>query len=71
MKFNIKFALAGIVTTTSIGLANMDDPAELNPVERKINHIMVDNRFTLNKDTTYTNVSEFGYKVKRSPVGGN
>lgn len=71
MKFNIKFALAGIVTTTSIGLANMDDQIEIDPVERKVNHIMVDNRFTLNKDATYKNVSEFGYKVIQSPVGGN
>ena len=63
--------MAGIVTTTSIGLANMDDPIEIDPVERKINHVMVDNRFTLNKDTTYTNVSELGYKVLQSAIGGN
>lgn len=64
MRLNTKIALAGIVGTTAIGLANMNEP-----VEAKTRNITPDSSVILNKDIT-TNIHEICSDIVQFPLGG-
>ena len=66
MRLHTKIALAGIVTTTAIGLVNMDEHAEA-----RTHNVTPDNSVILNKDNnTGTITKDICSDVVQFPLGG-
>lgn len=65
MRLNTKIALAGLVSVTGIGLANMYEYAEA--YQRQPTK---DTTITLNKNPTDSDKSHPFYKMKQYPFGG-
>ena len=65
MRLNTKIALAGLVGTTAIGLANMD-----NPAKAETRNVTPDSSVVLNKTTTTTDSKDISSDVVQFPLGG-
>ncbi len=67
MRLNTKIALAGLVGTTAIGLANMNQPTN---AETKSNNVTPDSSVVLNKTVTTTDSKDISSDVVQFPLGG-
>ena len=65
MRLNTKIALAGLVGTTAIGLANMNKPAEA-----EVYNVTPDSSVVLNKTNTTTDSKDISSNVVQFPLGG-
>lgn len=65
MRLNTKIALAGLVGTTAIGLANMNKPAEA-----EVHNVTPDSSVVLNKTNTTTDSKDISSNVVQFPLGG-
>lgn len=65
MRLHTKIALAGIVGTTAIGLANMSEH-----VEARTHNVTPDSRIILNKDNVHPDEQDICSDVVQFPLGG-
>lgn len=65
MRLHTKIALAGIVGTTAIGLANMSEH-----VEARTHNVTPDSRIILNKDNVHQDEQGISSDVVQFPLGG-
>lgn len=65
MRLHTKIALAGIVGTTAIGLANMDEHANA-----QTHNVTPDSQVILNKHNDGTDIKDICSDVVQFPLGG-
>lgn len=65
MRLHKKIALAGIVGTTAMGLANMGEP-----VEARTHNVTPDSSIILNKDNVHHDKQDVCSDVVQFPLGG-
>lgn len=65
MRLHKKIALAGIIGTTAIGLANMDER-----VEARTHNVTPDSSVILNKDNVHQDEQGISSDVVQFPLGG-
>lgn len=65
MRIHTKIALAGLVGTTAIGLANMDER-----VEARTHDVTPDSSVILNKDNVHQDEQDICSDVVQFPLGG-
>lgn len=65
MRLHRKIALAGIVSTTAIGLANMNEH-----VNAQTHNVTPDSQVILNKHTDGTSIKEICSNIVQFPLGG-
>ena len=65
MRTNTKIALAGLVTTTGLGLINM-----YQPVKVEAHNVTLDNNVVLNKQNTMSYTKDIKSDIAQYPLGG-
>lgn len=65
MRTHTKIALAGIVSTTAIGLANMNEHAAA-----RTHNVTPDSQVILNKHTDGTSIKDICSDIVQFPLGG-
>ena len=65
MRLHTKIALAGIVSTTAIGLANMNEHADA-----RTHNVTPDSKVILNKHTDGTSIKDICSNIVQFPLGG-
>lgn len=65
MRLHKKIALAGIVSTTAIGLANMNEHAYA-----RTHNVTPDSQVILNKHTDGTSIKDICSDIVQFPLGG-
>lgn len=65
MRLHTKIALAGIVSTTAIGLANMNEHADA-----RTHNVTPDSQVILNKHTDGTSIKDICSNIVQFPLGG-